>query len=67
MSLDKVYDRVDSMIKDLMLFNVISLTHPNPFLRKDKIPVLGLDIIKRRSSFLFETDTKAIKCSCLNI
>ncbi len=50
MSLDKVYDRVDSVIKDLILRDE-SYT-PNPVLNriKDKIPVLGVDIIERRSS-----------------
>ena len=47
-SLDKVYARVDSMIKDMRQSYMIS-THPNPELNliKDKTPVFGLDIIER--------------------
>ena len=32
MSLDEVYDRVNSVIKDLRESYMISLTHPNPVL-----------------------------------
>ena len=39
MSLDEFYDRVDKSCPELNLI-------------KDKIPVLGLDIVERRSSYL---------------
>ena len=34
MSLDEVYDWVDSVIKDLRESYMISLTHPNPVLNR---------------------------------
>ena len=51
MSLDEVYDRVDSVIKDM-----ISLTNPNPVLNctlsRTKYQSMGLTLLNVRSSYV---------------